>query len=78
MRSRRYSSVGDKSERVQALRRDAARITDQASEVASGTAELAWDELRSLFRGVEGRIRERLLTAVGIVAALVYMWGATR
>lgn len=78
LRSTRHSSFGDGSERVQALRRDAARITGQASEVASGTADLARDEWRSFVRGVEGRIRERPLTAVGIVAALAYIWGATR
>ena len=48
LRSTRHSSFGDGSERVQALRRDAARITGQASEVASGTADLARDEWRLL------------------------------
>ncbi|MDM9624560.1 hypothetical protein QTL95_01540 [Rhizobium sp. S152] len=69
---------GDKSRRVDSLRRDAGRLSDQASEVASGALAAGKAEAKSLIQSIEDTVRERPLTAVGIVAALAWIWGATR
>jgi ElaB/YqjD/DUF883 family membrane-anchored ribosome-binding protein len=63
---------------LRALRRDVDRIAETASEVASGATSLAQSEVRSFVRDVEGRIRERPIAAVAIVAALAFVFGATR
>jgi ElaB/YqjD/DUF883 family membrane-anchored ribosome-binding protein len=65
-------------EALKALRRDAGRVVDSVSEIAEGGVHLAKSEVREMWSDVEARIRERPLTAVGIVAALAYLWGATR
>jgi ElaB/YqjD/DUF883 family membrane-anchored ribosome-binding protein len=64
--------------KVHSLRRDAVRIADQASEVASGAASLAKSEASSILHDFKEKIRQRPLTAVGIVAAIAWVWGATR
>ncbi|MGY5794906.1 hypothetical protein ACXHXM_32540 len=48
------------------------------SEIAEGSVHLAKSEARGIWSDVEAKIRERPLTAVGIVAALADLWGATR
>lgn len=65
-------------EAFDALRRDAGRVGDSVSEIAEGGVHLAKAEVRGIWNGVETKIRERPLTAVGIVAAIAYLWGATR
>lgn len=65
-------------EGLDALRRDAGRVADSMSEVADGGVHLAKSQVRGIWSDVEARIRDRPLTAVGIVAALAYLWGATR
>lgn len=64
--------------KLTALAHDASRLSDQASEVASGAVSMAKAEAHSTLRDIEGRIREHPLTALGIVAAIAYVWGATR
>ncbi|KRB49322.1 hypothetical protein ASE04_18740 [Rhizobium sp. Root708] len=61
-----------------ALRHDARRLSGSVSELAEGGAHLAKAEVQSLWSDVELEIRARPLTAMGIVAALAFLWGATR
>jgi ElaB/YqjD/DUF883 family membrane-anchored ribosome-binding protein len=63
---------------VQSLRRDAVRLSDHASEVASGAVAVGKAEAKSMIESVEDMVRERPLTAVGIVAAAAWIWGTTR
>lgn len=65
-------------ERLRALRRDADRMAGTAAEVASGATTLVKSEIRSFVSDVESRIRERPITAVAIVAAVAFVFGATR
>jgi ElaB/YqjD/DUF883 family membrane-anchored ribosome-binding protein len=63
---------------LHALRRDADRIAGTAAEMASGATSLARSEVRGFVRDVESKIRERPIAAVAIVAALAFVFGATR
>lgn len=63
---------------VRALRRETARLSESAGEIASGAVRVAKAEAQSFWSDIEQRVRDRPLTAVGIVAALAYVWGATR
>lgn len=65
-------------EGLESLRRDAGRVADSVSEIAEGGAHLARAEVRNVWADVQAQIRERPLTAVGIVAAIAFVWGATR
>lgn len=65
-------------EGLESLRRDAGRVAESVTEMAEGGVHLAKSEVRSILADVQSRIRERPLTAVGIVAAIAYVWGATR
>ncbi|MBB5665060.1 hypothetical protein [Rhizobium leguminosarum] len=60
------------------LQREAGRVAETASEVASGTTRLAEAEVRSFVQDVEDRIRQQPLTAVAIVAGIAFIFGATR
>ncbi|ARM88033.1 hypothetical protein RHEC894_CH01719 [Rhizobium sp. CIAT894] len=68
---------GDRKD-MRALRKDAGRIAESASELASGTARLAKAEARSFAQEIEDRIRRQPLTSVAIVAAIAFVFGATR
>ncbi|MBO9126589.1 MULTISPECIES: hypothetical protein [unclassified Rhizobium] len=57
---------------VRSLRRDAVRLSDQASEVASGAVAVGKAEARSILQGVEDIVKERPLTSVAIVAAVAW------
>ncbi len=63
---------------VRALRSEAARISESVSELASGSVRVAKTQGRSLLADLEERVRESPLTAVGIVAAIAFVLGATR
>lgn len=63
---------------VHSLRRDAVRLSDQATEVASGAVAVGKAEAKSVLQSVKDMVKERPLTAVGIVAAVAWFWGATR
>ncbi len=63
---------------VRALRRDAVRLSDRASEVASGAVAVGKAEAKSVLQSVEDIVKERPLAAVAIVAAVAWFWGATR
>lgn len=63
---------------VRALRSEAARISESASELASGSVRVAKAQGKSFLADLEERVRESPLTAVGIVAAIAFVWGATR
>ncbi|MDR9809650.1 hypothetical protein [Rhizobium hidalgonense] len=67
----------DRGER-RALQKEAGRVVETASELASGTARLAKAEARSLVQELEDRIRRQPLTAVAIVAGIAFVFGATR
>lgn len=76
----RHSSdgIGASRDGVRALKRDVDRLGDTASEIASGATSLAQAEVRGFVQDVEARIRERPIAAVAIVAALAFVFGATR
>jgi ElaB/YqjD/DUF883 family membrane-anchored ribosome-binding protein len=63
---------------ARALRRDAVRLSDQASEVASGAVAVGKAEAKSVLQSVEDLVKERPLATVAIVAAVAWFWGATR
>ncbi len=63
---------------VRSLRRNAERLSDQASEVASGAVAVGKAEAKSVLQSVEDIVKERPLAAVAIVAAVAWFWGATR
>ncbi len=63
---------------VRSLRRGAVRLSDQASEVASGAVAVGKAEAKSVLRSVEDLVKERPLATVAIVAAVAWFWGATR
>jgi ElaB/YqjD/DUF883 family membrane-anchored ribosome-binding protein len=65
-------------DRTSPFRNDASRLSDQASEIANGAVAVGKDKAKSVLQSIEDIVRERPLTAVGIVAALAWFWGATR
>jgi hypothetical protein len=65
-------------EELRALQKEAGRMAESASELASGTARLAKAEARSFVLDMEDRIRRQPLTAAAIVAAIAFVYGATR
>ncbi len=65
-------------ESLRSLRRDAGRVVSLVGEVADGGAHLAEPEVWGIWSDVKAKIRERPLAAVGIVAAIAYVLGATR
>lgn len=65
-------------EELRALQKEAGRVAESASELASGTARLAKAEARSFVQDMEDRIRRQPLTAAAIVAAIAFVYGATR
>jgi ElaB/YqjD/DUF883 family membrane-anchored ribosome-binding protein len=75
---RHSDGIGASRDGVRALKRDVDRLGDTASEIASGATSLAQAEVRGFVQDVEARIRERPIAAVAIVAALAFVFGATR
>ncbi|MBY4630460.1 hypothetical protein [Rhizobium croatiense] len=71
-------SSGRDHEELRALQKEAGRIAESGSELASGTARLAKAEATSFAREIEDRIRRQPLTAAAIVAAIAFVYGATR
>ncbi|MBX4953898.1 hypothetical protein [Rhizobium lentis] len=65
-------------EELRALQKEAGRIAESASQLASGTARLAKAEARSFVQDIEDRIRRQPLTAAAIVAGIAFVFGATR
>ncbi|MGR9175475.1 hypothetical protein ACU8OR_07885 [Rhizobium leguminosarum] len=65
-------------EKMRALQKEAGRMAESASELASGTARLAKAEARTFVHDLEDRIRRQPLTAVAIVAGIAFVFGATR
>ncbi|SCW81438.1 Membrane-anchored ribosome-binding protein, inhibits growth in stationary phase, ElaB/YqjD/DUF883 family [Rhizobium mongolense subsp. loessense] len=63
---------------IMALRSEVSHLSESATELASGTVRIAKVQARSLVYEIEAHVRARPLTAVGIVAAVAYLWGATR
>lgn len=74
------SSAGFDADRGEmlALQREAGRVAETASELASGSARLAKAEASSFVNEIEDRIRRQPLTSVAIVAAIAFVFGATR
>ncbi|EJB03125.1 hypothetical protein Rleg9DRAFT_1950 [Rhizobium leguminosarum bv. trifolii WSM597] len=73
-----FSEASDVDRERRTLQREAGRVAETASEVASGTARLAKAEARSFVQDVEDRIRRQPLTAVAIIAGIAFVFGATR
>lgn len=65
-------------EELAALKADVGRLSESATGIASGSVRVAKAETKRLLHDFEERVRASPLTAVGIVAALAYVWGATR
>ena len=65
-------------EEVRALRKEAERLSESAREIASGAVRVAKAEAKDYWNDLEEQIRKSPLTAVGIVAAIAFVWGATR
>ncbi|MBY5868445.1 hypothetical protein [Rhizobium leguminosarum] len=63
---------------MRSLQREASRVAESASELASGSARLAKTEARTFVHDLEDRIRRQPLTAVAIVAGIAFVSGATR
>jgi hypothetical protein len=59
---------------------EAQRVMEQSSEeIAAGDVEGSpQGQLRDYVADIERRVREQPLTSIAIVAALAYVWGATR
>jgi ElaB/YqjD/DUF883 family membrane-anchored ribosome-binding protein len=72
------SETARSSEKMRALQKEAGRMAESASGLASGTARLAKAEARTFVHDLEDRIRRQPLTAVAIVAGLAFVFGATR
>lgn len=75
---RHSERVTDTRDALGALRRDVDRMAGTATEVASGATSLAKFEASTFVKSVEDKIRERPLAAVAVVAALAFVFGATR
>lgn len=65
-------------EKMCGLQKEAGRMAESASDLASGTARLAKAEARTFVHDLEDRIRRQPLTAVAIVAGIAFVFGATR
>ena len=79
--TRRDSHVGVEAEyhpTVADLQRETGRLVESASLLADGSARFAVDEATVRKRQLEGRIRERPLLVLGLVATLAYVLGVTR
>ncbi|WP_337266165.1 hypothetical protein [Oryzifoliimicrobium ureilyticus] len=74
------SRLGQNSRRaeIHALKTEANRLTESASQLASGTARVAKAQTRDFARDIEDRVRERPLVALGLVAAVAFVLGVTR
>ncbi|MBB4478727.1 ElaB/YqjD/DUF883 family membrane-anchored ribosome-binding protein [Rhizobium etli] len=70
--------TGYDREELRALQKEAGRMAESASELASGTARLAKAEAKSFVQDIEDRIRRQPLTAAAIVAGIAFVYGATR
>jgi ElaB/YqjD/DUF883 family membrane-anchored ribosome-binding protein len=75
---RHSERVNDSGDALGALRRDVDRMAGTATEVASGATSLAKSEARTFVKSIEDKIRERPIAAVAVVAALAFVFGATR
>lgn len=75
---RHSERANDSRDALGALRRDVDRMAGTATEVASGATSLAKSEARTLVKSIEDKIRERPIAAVAVVAALAFVFGATR
>jgi ElaB/YqjD/DUF883 family membrane-anchored ribosome-binding protein len=65
-------------EEVRALRKEAQRLSESAGEIASAAARVAKAEAKDYWKDIEKQIRKNPLKAVGIVAAIAFVWSATR
>jgi len=68
----------EQNESLRSLRRDVDRLAGTAGEVAAGATSLAKSEARGVVQDLEERIRAQPLKAVAVVAALAFIFGATR
>jgi hypothetical protein len=78
VRDRDDDVSGVSREEIGALKHEAARMSESAAEIAEGGVRLARAEVKDRFSRFKNVVRARPLTAVGVVAALAYVWGATR
>jgi hypothetical protein len=73
-----FAGSDPRNRNMRALRRDAAHILETASEVVSGAKALAKAEVRGAMGSIKERIREKPIAAMAVVAALAFIFGATR
>ncbi|MBD9453931.1 hypothetical protein IB244_20650 [Rhizobium sp. RHZ02] len=71
----RPGSIG---ENIRALRLDTNRLAKSVSGVASDSVEVAKARAGSLLDDIKETVRDRPITAVAVVAALAFVFGATR
>jgi hypothetical protein len=65
-------------EQIEALRSEVTRLSESASQIASGSARLAKAEAQSYLNDLKERIRSQPLTVMGMVAAVAFVLGASR
>jgi len=63
---------------VRALRHDAVKVKDSLSEAAAGSVDVVRERTRGVLEDIENTIRERPITAMAVVAAVAFVFGATR
>ena len=68
----------DRGDALGPLRRNVDRMAGTATEVAAGATSLARTEANTFPKSVEDTIRERPIAAVAVVAALAFVFGASR
>jgi len=76
------SDAHDKQEivrnNVRALRRDAVKVKDSLSGAAADSVDVVRARTRGVLEDIENTIRERPITAMAVVAAVAFVFGATR
>jgi len=66
------------SEELEALKAEVARLRESASEIGSATVRVAKAQASDVLVDLKQRIRSKPLPAVGIAAAIGFVWGMTR
>lgn len=66
------------TQQIRARNADVRTLSESISEISDGEIGAARVGIGDWFRNVEHTVRSRPLAAMGIVAALAFVWGATR
>ncbi|EPE95138.1 hypothetical protein [Rhizobium grahamii] len=65
-------------ENVRAVRHDAAKLKESLSGAAAGSVDVVRARTRGALDDIENSIREKPITAMAVVAAIAFVFGATR